>query len=451
MLVTSVLGMWISNTACALTMVPNVLAIVSKLEEIAGDPRAIAPFAKCLFLAIPYCCSVGGFMTLIGTPPNLILAQISRERFPRAPEIGFGQFMFVAVPTSIIIQIFMYFYYYFVFLRKLQIPPGMDTTLFKENYAKLGPWKAAEKWVLLLFAALALLWFFRGDLNFGGSATVIGWSNRLFDKGSKSISDGTVAILLSCLLFIIHVRQPSRHEEEQMEGREIDLEIRPPARRRRTPSSDTEDIEDVSEDSELREERSEVVHREEPPAEPREDSHRQRERKEWVPILDWNYVQQKIPWSILFLFAGGFVLNLGFQTSGLDKWLGNAMRAWTRMPLAGLLMLIMLITTVFSTFASNTACANIILPIVAVLAQNGEIHPWRLMFPACFMTSCCFLLPVSTPPNLIAYGSGRLAMKDFIIHGAVFTVVSLLVVWGMSLALMPAVFGAKEFPDWAAP
>jgi di/tricarboxylate transporter len=428
-------------------MIPNVIAIVTKLEEIAGDATAITPFAKCLFLAIPYCCSVGGFSTLIGTPPNLILAQISRERFPRAPEIGFGQFIFVALPISWAIQICMYVYYYIVFLRNLKLPPNLDATLFRENYANLGPWKPAEKWILLLFGTLALLWFFRGDLNFGGSSGLTGWANTIFPKkGSGLISDGTVALLMSCLLFIIHVPQPSRREEEVMERHEVDLEIR--RRRRRKSSSSTDDFEEVSEDSELREEQSEVVQRSEAPASESDDS----TSKDWVPILEWDHVQLKIPWSILFLFSGGFVLNLGFQSSGLDLWLGNAMHGWTKIPLSALILLVMLITTVFSTFASNTACANIMLPIVAVLAQNsGTIHPWRLMFPTCFMTSCCFLLPVSTPPNLIAYGSGRLAMRDFLIHGGVFTVISLLIVWGMTSALMPAVFNAKEMPDWALP
>jgi di/tricarboxylate transporter len=112
-------------------------------------------------------------------------------------------------------------------------------------------------------------------------------------------------------------------------------------------------------------------------------------------------------------------------------------------------MIIALVTTAVGSFASNAACANILLPIVGAVAQNSAmINPWRLMFPACFVTSCCFLLPVRTPPNLIAYGYGRFFMKDMLVHGAVFTVASLFMVIGMCDLLMPPVFNVREFPDW---
>jgi sodium-dependent dicarboxylate transporter 2/3/5 len=126
------------------------------------------------------------------------------------------------------------------------------------------------------------------------------------------------------------------------------------------------------------------------------------------------------------------------------------MGGWTDLPFFALVLIILLVTILVGSFASNTACANILLPIVAVLAQNSEtIHPWSLMFPTCFMTSCCFLLPVSTPPNLIAFGYGKFAARDMLIHGAVFTLVSLFIVIGMTSLLLPPVFDTREFPEWA--
>lgn len=121
-LVATLLAMWVSNTATALTILPNALSIITKLEEITGDPVLIKPFAKCLFLAIAYCCSVGGMVTLIGTPPNLILAQIAKERFPKAEEIGFTTFLFISLPISFTVLIIMYF----VFIRKVHLPEEVD-------------------------------------------------------------------------------------------------------------------------------------------------------------------------------------------------------------------------------------------------------------------------------------------------------------------------------------
>ncbi|OHT06322.1 Sodium:sulfate symporter transmembrane region family protein [Tritrichomonas foetus] len=455
MLVTTFLGMWISNTACALTMIPNAVAIITKLEEITGDPEMIDPFARCLFLAIAYSCSVGGFITLIGTPPNLILAQIAKERFPLAKEIGFTEFMFVSLPISISILIIMYFYFVIVFLRKVKIPKDIDSTVFRQNYEKLGKMKPAEWFIVFFFVLLACLWLFRSDLQ-----SLIGWANRIYPAdGSSFISDGTVAILLSMMLFIVNVPMPNKNEEKQMSNAEIDLEIQPQSetwrkREERELADLSGDDELNDEDSELIEEQTEVDTFVQPPI-----SEKPKNKKgccnkdvEWVPLLDWTYTQNKIPWTIIFLFSGGFCLNQGFKDSGMDIWLGESMQGLTKLPLFALLLVILIVTAVLGSVASNTACANILIPIMAVFAQNsGKYHPWIMMFPVCFMTSCCFLLPVSTPPNLIAYGYGRLKMTDFLIHGSLFTVLSMFIIIGMCLGLLPAVFDAGSFPDWALP
>lgn len=81
----------------------------------------------------------------------------------------------------------------------------------------------------------------------------------------------------------------------------------------------------------------------------------------------------------------------------MDVWLGNIMKGISKLPIFPLLIIICLITGVLSSVASNTCCANILIPIMAAFASNLEkYHPWMLMFPICFMTSFCFLLPVST-------------------------------------------------------
>lgn len=420
-------------------MVPNALAIITKLEEITGDPSSIEPFAKSLFLAIAFSSSIGGIATLIGTPPNLILTQIAKKTFPGAPEIGFAQFLFVALPTAVVIVIVMYLFFVFIYMRKMKMPESVDESAFKENYEKLGKMKPAEIVIAISFIILALLWLFRGDMSFSPSSKLVGWANTIHpDTGSKYINDGTVAIFLAMLLFIIRVPQPSVKEEKKLIKADVELEIdhKPVSWK----NKEALDISDLSEDTDN--ETAEEVEVSEQTQEKENDF--------WVPILDWEYAQQKIPWTILFLFSGGFALNQGFIDSKLNEWMGDVLKGLGNLPLFVLLLCICFVTAVLSNIASNTACANILLPVVGMLSQKAKkYHPWLLMIPTTFATSTCFVMPIATPPNLVCYGSGRLTMKDFMIAGSVINVLSVLIVIGMSMALIPPVFQANSFPDWA--
>ena len=417
-LVTAFLSMWISNTATALTMVPNALAIIKKIEEITGDPEGVAPFGKALFLGIAFSAGIGGMATLIGTPPNLILAQVAKSQFPNSPSIGFGEFMMVAFPLSAVLLIIMYFYFVFVYMRKVKFPPNIDDTIFKENYEKLGPMSIPEKIVSIMFVLLALMWLFRGDLNLGTNFTIKGWSTHLYGSaGSSYIQDGTVALFLSVIMFLIYVPDMGKND---------------PKNKSKSDSSDG-----------MEEEDHEIVLETIPTL---------NEPIKWVPLIEWEPTQQKIPWSILFLFAGGFALNQGFKDSAFDKWIGDKLKSLTDLPLFVLVLGISAVTSALSNIASNTACANIVLPIVAAVAKNTQkYHPWLLMFPAAFATSICFILPIATPPNLICLGSGKLVTSDFMKGGSAINIISIIVMSLLALWLVQLVFDANSFPIWAKP
>jgi len=436
-LVTGFLSMWISNTATALTMVPNALAIVAKLEEITGDPEMVAPFAKALFLGIAFSAGIGGMATLIGTPPNLIFAQTALKQFPKSPAIGFSDFFFVAFPMSVLLMIIMYMYFVFVYMRKVKFPPNLDESVFRDNYDRLGPMSPAETVITTLFVSLALLWLFRADLNIG-SLKIKGWSTLLHGTtGSSYILDGTVAMILSILLFFIHVPQPSEKKEQQNQKATVDLELK----KEETDKKYKAPLELDSSDG-MEEEDNEIVL-----SKLTIDGE---ESMKWVPILEWDYTEHKIPWSILFLFSGGFALNQGFIDSKLDKWIGEKLKSFTDLPLFVLILIITYITSALSNVSSNTACANIVLPIVAALAQNAKkYHPWLLMLPATFATSICFILPIATPPNLICLGSGRITTKDFLKSGTFINIVGVFLMSFCTMYLTDAVYDTEKFPTWA--
>ena len=416
MIVTSFLSMWISNTATALTMVPNALAIVTKIEEITGDSVAVEPFSKALFLGIAFSASIGGMATLIGTPPNLILAQNAKTIFNQT--IGFAEFMFVAFPTAFVILVIMYLFFIFVYMRNLKLPPNLDESQFQQKYKELGSMSPAEIIIGISFILLAILWLFRADLSFGSALTIPGWSKKIFGDNGSKIADGTVALTLSFLLFIIHVpTYPNSNELENIEKKE--------------DSSDGMEEEENNIDIE-------------------KGSVKNIDEVKWEPIISWELAQEKIPWSILFLFSGGFALNKGFSDSKLDLWIGKQLEGLTKMNQFLLLSIITFVTSGFSNIASNTATANIILPIVGSMAKTSKtIHPYMLMIPAAFATSCCFILPVATPPNLICMGSKKINAKDFMIAGSLINLISIFIVVIFTILLVPPVFDANEFPSWA--
>ena len=102
MLAAAFLSMWISNTATAVMMVPIGLAMILQIEEEFGKDRTHS-FSVGLMLGIAYSCSVGGLMTLVGTPPNLSFVRIFQILFPEAPAIAFGQWMTMALPLGVIL------------------------------------------------------------------------------------------------------------------------------------------------------------------------------------------------------------------------------------------------------------------------------------------------------------------------------------------------------------
>jgi len=195
------LSMWISNTATTMMMVPMAMAIILKLKDTFGE-KAVSRFAVGLLLGIAYAASVGGTATLIGTPPNLSFSRIFKIYFPNAPEISFANWFVFGLPFAIVFLVIVWGIVTRLFVSRKDSFTA-DMTVFKEEYNQLGKIRFEEGMVLSLFALLAVLWLFRGNINIG-SFTVPGWTTIMPVPGF--IDDGTIAIAIAMLLFII----PSR-------------------------------------------------------------------------------------------------------------------------------------------------------------------------------------------------------------------------------------------------
>jgi sodium-dependent dicarboxylate transporter 2/3/5 len=198
MLASSFLSMWMSNTATAMMMLPIAFSISRTLENLHGEEK-LGKFPTAILLGIAYACSIGGIATLVGTPPNLSFVRIFEIVYPNAPEITFGQWFIFALPLSIILFSITFFILYLMFPSSKELKK-MDTQFFKTEYKKLGKMSKEEIRVGYLFVTLVLLWIFRRPLDLG-FIEIPGWST-LFPNAAY-LNDGTVAIFVAILLFII--------------------------------------------------------------------------------------------------------------------------------------------------------------------------------------------------------------------------------------------------------
>jgi len=82
-----------------------------------------------------------------------------------------------------------------------------------------------------------------------------------------------------------------------------------------------------------------------------------------------------------------------------------------------LILIVAVIASFISEVASNTAVANMMIPILIAVAAAIKVNPYLLAIPATVACSNVFMLPISTPPNAIVYGSGKLEMSDMIRTG----------------------------------
>ncbi|MBU8935003.1 MAG: SLC13 family permease [candidate division Zixibacteria bacterium] len=201
MVATFFLSMWISNTATTMMMVPIALAIIFKLKEMYEGPD-VARFSVGLLIGIAYAASIGGTATLIGTPPNLSFARIFQIYFPQAPEISFAAWFAFALPMALLFLIIAW-----LVLTHLSVSRnlGMGATrqVFKDEQARLGRISYEETVVLIGFCLMALLWLFRRDITIG-SFVFPGWTGLMPEPGM--IDDGTIAIAIAALLFVIPAR-----------------------------------------------------------------------------------------------------------------------------------------------------------------------------------------------------------------------------------------------------
>ena len=356
MLATAFLSMWISNTATSVMMLPIGIAIIKQLNE-----NKI--FGKALMLGIAYSASIGGVATVIGTPPNLVLAGVISEIY--GYEITFSKWFLFGFPISIILLFFCWIYLTRVAYKfeSNSFPGGKAEiqTIKKE----LGPISYEEKLVAIVFALAGLCWISR---------------SFFLQKILPSLDDTIIAISFGLLLFILPSKQKS------------------------------------------------------------------------AALLSWRDTIN-LPWGIIILFGGGMALARAFEISGLALWLGELMTSFSVLPLFLLILLLIAAVNFLTEITSNLATTAMLLPVLAPLALEINIHPFGLMVGAAVAASCAFMLPVATPPNAVVFGSGYLKIQDMVTRGVIMNIFSIILITLMVYLILPIVWGIElsYFPDKLKP
>jgi len=326
MLATGFLSMWLSNTATAMMMMPMGMSLILLYEDLnkkilaeggVVDSRA-ENFSLALLLGIAYSASIGGFATLIGTPPNGVLVTPMSQLFPQAPEITFASWVLFALPLS-----FCYMMLAWVLLTRFVYPlpattPFSGREFINTEIRNLGVMSPEEKRVAFVFVSVAVLWMTRKERLFSEDVDIFGWSHYLdallirlgTTPVGNLIDDGTISIAMALTLFIIPASKSTG-------GR----------------------------------------------------------------LLDWDDAK-KVPWGILLLFGGGLAIAKGFSTSGLSDYIAIQLQSLLgdANPLVIVISTVAFITSL-TEVSSNTATISLALPIMASLSQAIETHPMLLLIP----------------------------------------------------------------------
>ena len=359
MVATAFLSMWISNTATSVMMLPIGIVIIKQLREHPGsDQNENLNFGKALMLSIAYSASIGGIATLIGTPPNMVMAGIIAQTYDY--EISFLEWFIFGFPVMIILLFVCWIYltrWAFSFKQK-KFPGGREeiSRLRKE----LGKISYEQKVVAFVFASAGICWISRSFIL-----------QNIF----PAIDDTIIAIFFALLLFTLN----SKTKGEK--------------------------------------------------------------------ILKWDEAV-KMPWGILMLYGGGMSLAKAFESSGLAIWIGNQLSVLGSFDLIVLLILLVATINFLTEVTSNLATTAMLLPVLAPIALEFDLHPFVLMAAAAVAASCAFMLPVATPPNAVVFGSGYLRIPDMVRKGFFLNLISIFIIALMIYFFLPLIWELvpEKFP-----
>jgi sodium-dependent dicarboxylate transporter 2/3/5 len=357
--ITTVLSMWMSNTATTAMMYPIGLSIVSHLARTGAT--GARQFALVMMLITSFGASIGGMATPVGTPPNLIGIGMLEKLV--GIDVTFFQWMLIGVPLMVVMFAVISAQCYVTGARAVALGPD-STRLVADELAKLGPLSRGQRNVLIAFGVTVALWILPGVfavVGLEGSPVA-----RAYDR---AVPDSIDALVGALLLFMLTLDWRTRRF-----------------------------------------------------------------------TLTWEEAI-RIDWGIVLLYGGGLAMGeLAFQT-GLADAIGQGITAWLpSQSTTALTLLFSGAAITLSEATSNTAAANMIVPVAIAVAHAAGVRPVEPALGATLGASMGFMMPVSTPPNAIVYSSGYVPITAMMRRGLLLDVVGFFVISGLVLLLGPLVF-----------
>ncbi|ESO97808.1 hypothetical protein LOTGIDRAFT_104288 [Lottia gigantea] len=415
--VTWFLSMWISNTATTAMMITIVQAILQQIKiadastaednvkayevtnpdtkaNLNENKHSESPkeqkgskgakvndvfhtrISKCMCLAVAYSANIGGIASLTGTGPNLILKGQADIVFN-----DYGLTSPISFSTWMVyglplslIVVVILWFWLQAFFLRCKKKDGKDTVAEVIESEYRKLGKINFPQITVVIC-FTLLVILWITRDLGG---IGGWGTYFF---YRTVSDSTPAILIGILLFILPTAVPNVFCFRK--------------------SGDCSNA---------------VV----------------------KPLLTWQDLHEKMPWSLYLLLGGGYAIAKASQESGLSEMVGTSLRVFKDLNPWLMLMILCYIITFLTEITSNTAISTLMMPILASLALSLQVNPLYFMFPAAITTSFAFMLPVATPPNAIVFSFGQVRVIDMVLAGLFMNIVSVPVLllatatWGNS-------------------
>ena len=154
-------------------------------------------------------------------------------------------------------------------------------------------------------------------------------------------------------------------------------------------------------------------------------------------LLNWDDLQQKFPWGLIFLFGGGMALSYEVNSTGLASWLAKLIPADVN-PII-VVALIILLVLFLTELTSNLTTTITFMPVIASVGFNLDINPLLLTLPLTIVASCAFMLPVATPPNSIVFASNLVPIQQMVRAGIFINLISFLYILLLSVFYYPLV------------
>ena len=148
-------------------------------------------------------------------------------------------------------------------------------------------------------------------------------------------------------------------------------------------------------------------------------------------LISWKDLEKKIEWGILILFGGGLCLSVILSETGTSKWLATQMIQTIAGSPDWVVIIASITLMIFLTeLASNTGSAAILIPVM--MALSNQFNPaitYALVFGVGVAATCAFMLPVATPPNALAYGTGIINQRQMLRAGLILNIFGIIVVF----------------------